>query len=150
MTKEEYLEFLDEGAKIQELTKNIEFSEREKGWLVNKTYSSPEEVIEDIAYITTEYEKERLDATELDAYFYKRRWLQNKLDEFYADKFVLVDDFNEVQKEFKYHPGAEEVISELASDMDCYVVLKRGDKYFAEVGDKVIDLGPTPDISKIG
>ena len=119
MTKEEYLEFLDEGAKIQELTKNIEFSEREKGWLVNKTYSSPEEVIEDIAYITTEYEKERLDATELDAYFYKRRWLQNKLDEFYADKFVLVDDFNEVQKEFKYHPGAEEVISELASDMDC-------------------------------
>lgn len=149
MRKEEYLELLEEGTKIHEQCPKEGFLERGDGWLVNRQYNNPEEAVDDINYLTSEYKNKGLDETQLDAYFYKRRWIQDRLNEFYADEYVLVDKFNKPQKVFKYYPGAEEVITELASDMDCYVVLKKGDKYFMELGDDIIDLGLTPTISEL-
>ena len=120
------------------------------GWLKERNYTSADEVIKDIAYIVYEYARdEKLNSADLDMYFYKREYLQKKLDEFYADEYVLVDRFCKPQKRFKYGRPAEEIITKLASDLDCYVVLRKGDKYFAEVGDNIVDLGETPDIFKL-
>lgn len=65
------------------------------------------------------------------------------------DWYVLVDDFKKPQFQCKYNPAFEDVITELAGRMDCYVVLKKGEAYYAEVGDNLIYLGYTPDIDKI-
>lgn len=150
MNKADYLEFLEENQKLrEERLEGQEFIERPEGWLVNKEYTDPDEVISDLLYITAEYEKRKLDATELDQYFYKRQWLQDQLNKFYADEYVLIDKFNKVQKRFKYDPKADGVITELASKLDCYIVLRKGKKYFAEVGDEVVDMGEWPDIRLI-
>lgn len=147
MNKADYLEFLDENQKIrEEKLEGQEFEERPDGWLVDKEYTSADEVIDDILYIQAEYEKERLDAVELDQYFYKRQYLQGLLKKFYADEYVLVNKFNKIQHRLKYEPGAEKTITELAEKLDCYVILRRGNKYFAEVGDETIDMGEEPDI----
>ena len=148
MNKEDYLEFLEENQKLrEERLEGQEFIEKPKGWLVGKEYTDPDEVISDLLYITAEYEKRRLDATELDQYFYKRKWLQDQLNKFYADEFLLVDSFEKIQKAFKYNPEAEGIVTEIADDLDCYVVLRKGNRYFAEVGDSIIELGDGPYIS---
>lgn len=148
MNKEDYLEFLEENQKLrEERLEGQEFIEKPKGWLVDKEYTNPDEVISDLLYITAEYEKRRLDATELDQYFYKRKWLQDQLNKFYADEFLLVDSFEKIQKVFKYNPEAEGIVSKIADDLNCYVVLRKGDRYFAEVGDSIIELGNGPYVS---
>ena len=122
----------------------------EDGWMQKREYKNASEVVDDIQYIIDEYsKKEHLDPTDLDMYFYKRDYLQRKLNEFYADEYVLVDKFCQPQKRFKYGMGAEEIITKLASDLDCFVVLKKDNRYFAEVGDRTIDLGSWPDINKL-
>ncbi len=63
--------------------------------------------------------------------------------------YVLVDDFKKSQFQCKYNPAFEDVIVELASRLGCYVVVKKGDKYYMEIGDDTVDLGYTPDIEKI-
>ena len=151
MNKADYLEFLEENQKLrEERLEGQEFIERPEGWLVNKEYTDPDEVISDLLYITAEYEKRRLDATELDQYFYKRQWLQDQLKrlsaENYADEYVLVDNFNNIRRRLKYDPDAEKLVTELATQIDCYVVLKKGSRYFAEVGDEIVEMGEVPDV----
>ena len=147
MNKEDYLELLSECQKIREQHAEEDLDPRPNGWLDGRTYNSADEVISDLLYLQSEYEKERLDAGELDMYFYKRKWLQSKLNEFYADEFLLVDSFEKIQKVFKYNPEAEGIVSEIADDLDCYVVLRKGNRYFAEVGDSIIELGDGPYVS---
>lgn len=150
MNKADYLEFLEENQKLrEERLEGQEFEEKPKGWLVDKEYTNADEVISDLLYITAEYEKRRLDATELDQYFYKRQWLQDQLNKFYADEYVLIDKFNKIQKRFKYDSKANGVITELASSLDCYIILRKGKKYFAEVGDDIVEMGEWPDIRLI-
>ena len=150
MNKEDYLDFLDENQKLREQFDEKEFEEKPKGWLIDKEYTSPDEVVSDILYLTAEYENERLSPTELDQYFYKRQYLQDQLKrlsaENYADEYVLVDNFNNIQRRLKYNPDAEKLVTELATQIDCYVVLKKGSRYFAEVGDEIVEMGEVPDV----
>ena len=149
MNKEDYLEFLDKSEELREKLDGIEFEERPDGWLIDKEYKDADEVISDILYITAEYEHKRMDAAELDQYFYKRKYLQDQLQKFFADKYVLVDKFCNPQKSFNYDPGAEEVITKLANELDCYVTLKKGNMYFVEIGDDIVELGEWPNINKL-
>lgn len=120
------------------------------GWLKEREYTDPNEIIKDIEYIVYEYaEKGSLDVNDLDMYFYKREYLQKKLDELYADEYVLVDKFEKPKMSFKYGSGAEEVITKLAEKMDCYVVLRKGNRWFAEVGDDIVELGGGPYINRL-
>lgn len=150
MNKEDYLEFLNKSAELREKLDGMEFESLPEDWLVKRgEYKSADEVIEDLLYLTAENVGERLNAVDLDKYFYKRQYLQNQLKKFYADKYVLVDKFCKPQKSFNYNPEAEGMITELANSLDCYVVLKKGDMYFIEVGDEIIELGDWPNINKL-
>lgn len=149
MNKEDYAAFLEESAKMREVFKQEHTEDRENGWLERKTYTCPEEIVKDILYITDKAKEKVLSDSELDMYFYKRKYLQDQLQKFYADKYVLVDDFNKVQGAFNYTTDAEEVISELAGKKGYTVLLKRGDEYFAEVGDETVNLGKWPRKDKV-
>ena len=150
MNREDDLDFLDENQKLREQFDEKEFEEKPKGWLIDKEYTGPDEVVSDILYLTAEYENERLSPTELDQYFYKRQYLQDQLKrlsaEDYADEYVLVDNFNNIRRRLKYDPDAEKLVTELAAQIDCYVVLKKGSRYFAEVGDEIVEMGEAPDV----
>ena len=149
MNKKEYLEFLDESTKIREQAGKAEYPVRPEGWLEGREYTNPEEVVDDILYITDKCKDKALSDTELDAYYYKRRWMQDKLGELYADKYVLVNEFNKIQFICTYNPNAENVITELAHHLNCYVLLKKDGEYFAELGDDVVRMGKYPDVSKL-
>ena len=122
------------------------------GWLANRDYENDREQAEDdINYIIDEYAKnfDSLNWEELDLYFKKREHIDNLLCRAYADEYVLVDRFCKPQKKFIYDGRGEDFITQLAEQMDCYVVLRKGYKYFAEVGDSIVDLGEWPDINKL-